>query len=261
MFSRPNSRDPIKQAPLHDPAESLKSHLDDLLWDGFAPWMFTSMFAVILAALEWYQWAFSLPPSPKLMTVFAVGCLAYAAWRFTQLRPELHRLRLGIRGERAVGQFLQQEIVPLGYRIFHDVREDGFNIDHVAIGPGGVFAIETKTHSKPAGDARVVFDGTRVTIGGRQPDRDPIAQSLASAAAVRRILKQFSGVDEKPRPVVLYPGWWVDEARAEVWVLNETRFAGYLRHETPRLNERQIAVLSEALARYVRERIRIDEAK
>ncbi len=29
-----------------------------------------------------------------------------------------------------------------------------FNLDHVLIGPAGVFTVETKTHSKPGGDAR-----------------------------------------------------------------------------------------------------------
>ena len=40
-------------------------------------------------------------------------------------------------------------------------------IDHVIIGPAGIFTIETKTWSKPVrGEARIVFDGEKLTAGG-----------------------------------------------------------------------------------------------
>ena len=49
----------------------------------------------------------------------------------------------GARGEEAVGRFLA-ELVPEGYRILHDVDTGRGNLDHVAVGPTGVWAIETK---------------------------------------------------------------------------------------------------------------------
>jgi len=58
-----------------------------------------------------------------------------------------------------------------------DVVGDGFNVDHVLIGPAGVFTVETKTHSKPRGDARVVFDGEAIQVAGMEPDRDPVVQA------------------------------------------------------------------------------------
>ena len=65
---------------------------------------------------------------------------------------------LGYFGERIVGEALD----PLkadGFRVFHDVPAgDGqtpFNIDHVIVGPSGIFAIETKTRRK--GRARAGF--------------------------------------------------------------------------------------------------------
>ena len=55
-----------------------------------------------------------------------------------------------------------------GYRVYHDLPAEGFNIDHVAVGRNGVFAMETKGRSKPAkGNVTVVYDGRTL----RFPDR------------------------------------------------------------------------------------------
>ena len=51
-----------------------------------------------------------------------------------------------------------------GYRVYHDFPGDKFNIDHIVVGPPGVFAVETKARSKPTSqdrkaDAKVKYDG------------------------------------------------------------------------------------------------------
>jgi Nuclease-related domain len=68
----------------------------------------------------------------------------------------------------------------LGYKVFHDVVGGDFNLDHVLIGPAGVFTVETKTHSKRIGDARVTFEGETIRGGGFEPDRDPLVQPKGS---------------------------------------------------------------------------------
>ena len=62
----------------------------------------------------------------------------------------MESIKLGRDGERVVAEHLQQ-LVGAGWRVFHDIQGDGFNIDHVVIGAGGISAVETKTRSKPVG--------------------------------------------------------------------------------------------------------------
>lgn len=54
-------------------------------------------------------------------------------------------------GERAVGEALFS-LAAESYKIFHDVPAEvsgkKFNVDHVAVGKNGLFAIETKTRRK-----------------------------------------------------------------------------------------------------------------
>jgi hypothetical protein len=59
------------------------------------------------------------------------------------LLPRLGRLSRGEQGELVVGAVLESLD---GWRVLHDVSLGRGNIDHVLIGPGGIFAVETKSH-------------------------------------------------------------------------------------------------------------------
>src|SRR5690606_23533501 len=109
-----------------------------------------------LAVWEWSREWFQFAAKPWLVTACAAAFVGWTVYRVVRLRPRLRALRLGMEGERAVGQFLER-LREDGYHVFHDVVAVNFNVDHVLVGPAGVFAIETKTWSKPsAGDARIV---------------------------------------------------------------------------------------------------------
>ena len=61
------------------------------------------------------------------------------------LIPVLDRWDRGATGEETVGEFLAP-LADEGWHAFHDVATGRGNIDHVVIGPGGLFTIETKSH-------------------------------------------------------------------------------------------------------------------
>lgn len=251
-----SKRNPIKKAPLRDPGQSLREQIDTIFTEVGLFWgLMVTGFAMI-AAVDLCRWWMNLPPTPALSTVIAIAVACAAAWRLKRTLRRIRQLETGLHGERSMGQFLQEELLPRGYRVFHDICDDVGNIDHVVIGPAGVFSVETKTISKPErGDARVRFDGERVTVDGHDPDRNPIPQARACADSLARILAEYGGQKVFVRPVVVYPGWYVDEAReSETWVLNPDRFIGYVRREDERLTRDQVAVLASSLERYVRDR-------
>lgn len=75
-------------------------------------------------------------------TVLLVG----GVWSLWRNMIQLRRTGLGLLGEQAVAEVLADAV---SYRAYHDVPGAPYgNIDHVAVGPGGVFAIETKTRRK-----------------------------------------------------------------------------------------------------------------
>jgi hypothetical protein len=209
---------------------------------------------VFVTAMEWLKYYHSLPPKPWLYSSVAAVSLCYAGWRFFRVRSEVKNRRLGRDGEKAVGQFLEA-LRERGYRVFHDVVGDGFNVDHILIGPAGVFTVETKTHSKPNGNPQIVFDGETIRIDGFEPDRDPVVQARAQASWLRELLTESTGRKFEVRSVIVYPGWWVNEGNAKantVWVLEPKRLPTFLDHEPRRLSEDDIHLASFHLSRFVR---------
>ena len=247
-------RSPLKDRPLRNPGQSLDEEIGDVSYDYIVwPTLFAT-FLVILAALEWFRYLRPLNPSPAIYTLGAVAGFAFAVYRISKARPRLRALKLGRDGEKAVGQFLEK-LRERGYRVFHDVIGTGFNVDHVLIGPAGVFTVETKTHSKPSGETGVVFDGETIRVDGFEPDRDPVVQARAQASWLRELLSESTGRKFEVRSVIVYPGWWVHERSAKentVWVLEPKRLPTFLDHEPRRLSEEDVHLASFHLSRYVR---------
>jgi hypothetical protein len=248
-------RSPLRDKPLRLPGQSIQEERGRLLEDKLEPWLLMATFFIVLAGWEWMRVWLQLPPKPWLVTACAVLMLAFLAFRVIRLRPHLRALKQGMDGERAVGQFLER-LREKGYHVFHDIVGTGFNLDHVLIGPAGVFAVETKTWSKPVKcDARVVCTGDGIRVAGQTPERSPIQQAKGASAWLKQLLAESTGRRIEVFPVVLFPGWFVEQdqvSRREVWVLEPKSLPAFLEREAIRLSAEEIAMSSFHLGRYVR---------
>lgn len=196
-----------------------------------------------------------MKPNPVLFTGAAALTAAYAGFRLWRALPKLRSLRQAVHGERAVGQFLER-LREQGFNVFHDVIGKGFNVDHVLIGPAGIFTIETKTWSKPKSKrAEVVFDGNKLKIASLEPERDPIIQAKAQAAWLRSLLAESTGRTFDVRPTILFPGWFISNAPGsfkEVWVLEPKALPTFLGKEPVRLSAEDVKLASFHLSRFIR---------
>ncbi|MCF6264520.1 MAG: NERD domain-containing protein [Xanthomonadales bacterium] len=162
-------------------------------------------------------------------------------------------MRLGRDGEKAVGQYLDL-MREQGYKIFHDIVGDQFNIDHVIIGKKGVFTIETKTYSKPVKqNPRVKFDGSTLTVNGFKPNPDPIVQVKAQAYWLTKLLGESTGKPFPVKPVLVFPGWYVESSNMkDVWVLNPKALEAFLSKQTDSLSQENASLIAFHLSRYIR---------
>jgi hypothetical protein len=85
----------------------------------------------------------------------------------------------GAEGERAVGAILAQ-LEDEGWRALHDISLGRGNVDHVLVGPGGIFTIETKSHPGPIALDRI----------------EP--KMLKQAYAEKKLLKRITGLEVQP---------------------------------------------------------------
>jgi hypothetical protein len=248
------TKSPIKNLPVRLPGQSLQNRIMGDVFERFMGYGVAAIIAVVLAALEWQRFLFHSRPHPWPLTVLAVIVVIVALVKCRAALREVRDLKLGRIGEEAVGQYLEEKLRPLGCQVLHDIPGDGFNIDHVLIGPTGIYCIETKTISKPEkGGAEVKFDGEKITVNGFAPDRDPIVQVKAGAHFLRDLLAESAGKKFEIRPVVLYPGWFVSKqpANADVWVLNEKALPTFIQNARSSLPPEDINLVTFHLKRYV----------
>ena len=249
-------KSPLKSRPLRNPGQSVDEHIHDFITEDIVPYLAMAVAFILLAIMEWYRWAIDSPPTPKLFSIIAVFALLYTARKFVIAKKKIRALRLGRDGEKAVGQYLES-LRENGAKVFHDIPGEGFNLDHVVIDKSGVYVIETKTFSKPEkGQTVVTYDGEKVFVNGKEPDRNPVIQVKAASRWLKNLLKESTGKDCNPRPVVVFPGWFVQptaEAKnSDVWVLNPKALPAFISHSKPQLENDEVAIFSYHLSRHVR---------
>jgi hypothetical protein len=66
--------------------------------------------------------------------------------------------------------------------------------------------------------------------------------------------RQHTGKEFPVRPVVLFPGWFVEPfpKGSLVWVLNPEALPSFIEHEPNRINESDLHLAAYHLARYIR---------
>lgn len=128
--------------------------------------------------------------------------------------PLLDRQDRGAAGEEHVGGLLDQ-LAGSDWKVIHDASFGRGNIDHIAIGPGGIFSIETKSHPGPV-RVRAIHGAV-----------------LRQAQDERETLEHLTG--ERVEPLVVFSRAWIDKPlmrRRSVRVLPARMLLPYLnRHE------------------------------
>ena len=228
----------------------------DLAAEQLLPWLYVPAFLIVLAILEWARFVLDAKPTPWTFTVLAAAGCGLAFFKVRHAVLEARRIRLGQAGEIAVAETLE-ELVAQGWQVFHDVPGEGFHIDHVAIGPAGIFSIETKTRSKPERKrAKIVVDHAGISVAGLPPSHEAFDQAAARGTWLADLLKRSTGKPFRVRPVILFPGWHIAQERPrrqnDPWVLEPKAFMKWLARERAALTDEQIALASVHLSLYLR---------
>lgn len=145
--------------------------------------------------------------------------------------PKFDRWLQGARGEELVGEILDG-LADQGWHVTHDVSLGRGNIDHVLVGPAGIFAIETKSHRGPISIDRL--------------DQ----RMLTQAYAEKKLLERIPGLGVQPL-LVFSQAWLVGRVPAHrrgVTVLPARMLAWFLSRRRPTLSVEQARELHERLA-------------
>jgi hypothetical protein len=219
---RKKHRSPIEGPLRRLPGQSVRDERERLFDDKVVAYLLTLMIVWLFAFWQLiYKWT-ATKPQPGFWTVVAILVSLYSVYKLWRFRAEFRNLNLAERGERRVSEVLRQ-LRHRDYITFDDLLLGGINVDHVVVGPGGVFAIETKMYSVfGSGSAGIGGDGV-LQLSGKPAFKDPLKQARASAALVSGELKRWTQREIWVHPVLILPGWRIDRPKtdAKVVVANE----------------------------------------
>lgn len=108
----------------------------------------------------------------------------------------VERFFKGARGEERVSGILQS--LPSRYHVFNDFVAGGLHVDHVVVGPAGVFAVETKNWR-----GKITIEDDQILVDGQLPSRPPLTQLLRETARVKTALAK-AGWNGGVTPILVF---------------------------------------------------------
>jgi hypothetical protein len=211
---------------LRIPAYGLQQQIQDLQFDLLGGLTMAVVVVSFPFATESIQKHITENSFPYLFAIIAVFGLIYCGRKTWKTFSKLTKLRLGHTAEIATANELIG-LQALGYQVFHDIQADGFNIDHLAIGKNGVFAIETKGRHKRhkdnkngGKDFQLFYKDGRLCFPS-WTETKPIEQATRQAKWVSQWLTKATGEQIFSSPVLVFPGWFVtSQTRPPFPILN-----------------------------------------
>ncbi|MEY2486748.1 MAG: hypothetical protein QOH39_2396 [Verrucomicrobiota bacterium] len=229
-----NVRPPVEGPLRRLPGQSVREKRERLFDDKIVAYLLALLVAWMFALWQWiYKWTGS-KPSPGVATLVAIVVTVYCVYRIWRFRTEFRNLNLAEKGERRVSEALTQ-LRRKRYVAFDDLVVTGENIDHVLVGPGGIFAIETKAYSIFGNGCVGVDEAGVLRLGNKAAFGDPIGQAMRCAQHVTKLLEDRTRKSHDVTPLLIFPGWTLKRAKADTGVVV--------------LNDRSISEFFEALPR------------
>lgn len=203
------------------------------------------MFAFwIVCAVEWTQRLVGTIPDPRFWTVLSLVITLYGGVQVFRLRLRSHSSTPRVSGEKEVARILHQ-IRGKGFVAFHNLPGAERNIDHVVIGPSGVYAIETKARS---GSGTIDYrSDDELIFAGRIKDGWPLRHARASASAVQTRLNHGLPEAYAVKPLLVFLGDWDIHRHGKnlaVDVMTLDQLAEYFDQQKPALTGQEIAAIS-----------------
>lgn len=184
---------------------TLRRHREKMM-----PWSYPLFGAIFGGVLVMALFFLGFAPLWVMLACPPLMFFVYLVWD-KKTDPINDRWGAGARGEARVGAELEK-LHREGFHVFHDWDRGMGNVDHFAVGPQGVFAVETKAWSGEitAEDGRLKRND-KFVYGNK-----PISQAMGNAFAVRELIGESYGEAPFVVPVLSF-------SRAEVRCYSSVR--------------------------------------
>ena len=245
-----HKRSPLNMELLRSPGQTLQGLIEELSTDIIIKALLIPVLPIVLHSVYTIQVSLSAKHIGGMtLSVYLLGSMAVIFFLCNDVLKMIKKrnlLRLGYECEVAVGQELNQ-LVHLGFNIFHDFPAENFNIDHIAVGPQGVFAIETKGRSKNRkkenNNWKIKFDGKSLIFPDWTEDK-PLKQAKRQSSWLAKWIDKSTGEKHKVTSVLALPGWWIDRTAPSDLKIFNGKNPSFLAKGPVVLNDKQIKSIS-----------------
>ncbi|WEG08804.1 nuclease-related domain-containing protein [Microbacterium horticulturae] len=162
------------------------------------------------------------------------------------LGPESRPWYLGALGEREVARLLDQ--LGADWHAIHSVPvgTSGSDIDHVLVGPGGVYTVNSKFHD----GARVWVAGRSLLVNGQR--KDHLRNAAFEARRASKLITRAAGSPVHVSAIIAIVGarsLTIRAQPAEVAVLSSVRMVRWLKQRPAVLNEEEVRHIAGTVMR------------
>lgn len=260
--SQKTRQNPLTRSMLRSPGHSLRKKIDELeneVNSIFTAWMLLPAM-ICLAHLSDSYFRGTPENAGRIVAglVATVGLSVFIGRSLFRRLDELRQFKLGLEGELATGQELDQLMLE-GCRVFHDIPFPYGNIDHVVVSRSGVFTVNTKMRGKPKegeGKAEIVVDHANDEI--RFPDfkwRIPNKQLETESRWLSQHLSAAMRETVEAEPILALPGWFVSNriGRGKVFVINPVKPKRFFLQSRQLFSETRVSQLAHHLEQLCRD--------
>ena len=198
---------------------------------------------VAFTCLGAFAAAFALERRTPLFAALFFAALIAVALMWRRGVRRVASFFVGARGEERVAGVLAS--LPANCHVFHDFVAGGRHVDHVVVGPAGVFSVATKNWR-----GRVTLEEGQVLVDGRLADRAPLQQTVREADAVKDELAR-AGWKGEVTPVLCFASDTLatDSMTAgTARLVNARMLADWLRTQPERLPPAELERLVQLIA-------------
>jgi hypothetical protein len=220
-------------------------------FDDFVPYLMIVFAFWIVSLVEWAQKIGGQNPDPRFWTLLSLLITAYGGFQVFRLSPPLRRPHPGQRDDGRVLEILER-VVSKGFVIYNDLFKNDSDIDHLVVGPSGIYAIEMKVWN-PFGSRTINYrDENELLVGGRITDGRALRHARDAVRALRLSLKEHLHQDYPLTGLIVFVGDWRVNSQGtdvEVPVITGDQLESYLEQQPPQLTTEQIAQICSHLER------------
>jgi hypothetical protein len=229
-------------------SNSIRHEIDVLAREQQLPILLITFAFWMVCGVEWIQRLAGQTPDPRFWTFLSLLVTLYSGFQVFRLRSKLPRSVRANSGGREVAGILQS-IRSKGFVAFHDLPGADRKIDHVVVGPSGIYAIETKARS---GSGLIDYrSDDELVFAGRIRDGGPLRHARGSATSVQSRLNAQSSPDcYTVKPLLVFLGnWEIQDGKGnfDVDVTTAHGLVEYFDKQKPELSTEEISEISSYL--------------